>query len=201
MMALEKLVANTDIVIVSDEVYEHIIFDDETHQSAARFPGLAERSFIVSSFGKTFHNTGWKVGYCVAPSNLMAEFRKAHQFIVFCVNHPVQHALASYLKDENNYNNLGSFYQQKRDLFVNLIKDSRFEIIPSNGTYFQLLSYKGLSDLPDTAFAVELTKVNKIASIPVSVFYHQSIDEKVLRFCIAKKEDTLQKAAEILNSI
>lgn len=201
MLALEKLVSNTDIVIISDEVYEHIIFDGETHQSAAKFPGLAERSFIVSSFGKTFHNTGWKIGYCVAPENLMIEFRKAHQFIVFCVNHPVQHALATYIQDENNYINLGDFYQQKRDYFVDLIKDSRFEIVPSKGTYFQLLRYSGISQSPDTEFATELTKKHKLASIPVSVFYHKNIDEKVLRFCVAKKEDTLSRAAEILNRI
>jgi len=201
MEALEKLVSNTDIIIISDEVYEHIIFDGETHQSAARFPGLAERSFIVSSFGKTFHNTGWKVGYCIAPKNLMAEFRKAHQFIVFCVNHPVQHALASYIQHEENYMNLGQFYQQKRDFFVDQIKDSRFDIIPSKGTYFQLLSYSGITDAADTEFAIELTKHNKIASIPVSVFYHNIVDEKVLRFCVAKKEDTLKQAAEIINSI
>lgn len=201
MLALEKIVSNTDIVIVSDEVYEHIIFDGLTHQSAAKFPGLAERSFIVSSFGKTFHNTGWKIGYCIAPKNLMVEFRKAHQFIVFCVNHPMQYALAEYLKNEANYLSLGSFYQQKRDFFISLIKDSRFEVIPSSGTYFQLLRYKGISDQADVDYAVELTKNHKIASIPVSVFYHQNVDEKVLRFCVAKKEDTLQQAAEILNRV
>lgn len=201
MLALEKIVSNTDIVIVSDEVYEHIIFDGKQHQSAAKFPGLAERSFIVSSFGKTFHNTGWKVGYCVAPKNLMVEFRKAHQFIVFCVNHPMQYALAEYLKNKEHYMNLGAFYQQKRDFFVDLIKDSRFEIIPSSGTYFQLLSYKGVSDKADVDFAVELTKQHKIASIPVSVFYHKKVDEKVLRFCVAKKEETLEQAAAILNKV
>ncbi len=201
MLALEKIVSNTDIVLISDEVYEHIIFDGLNHQSAAKYPGLAERTFIVSSFGKTFHNTGWKVGYCIAPENLMAEFRKAHQFVVFCVNHPAQYALAEYLKNEEHYLQLGNFYQQKRDLFVDLIKDSRFEIIPSSGTYFQLLSYKNITDAADTDFAVELTEKNKIASIPVSVFYHYKVDEKVLRFCVAKKEETLQQAAEILSRI
>lgn len=201
MLALEKIVANTDIVLISDEVYEHIIFDGLNHQSAAKYPKLAERSFIVSSFGKTFHNTGWKIGYCLAPKNLMVEFRKAHQFIVFCVNHPVQHALAEYLKKEEHYLQLNKFYQQKRDLFVNLIKDSRFEIIPSSGTYFQLLNYKKITQDADTDFAVELTKKYKIASIPISVFYNQKLDEKVLRFCIAKKESTLQQAAEILSRI
>jgi methionine aminotransferase len=201
MLALEKIVSNTDIIILSDEVYEHIIFDGNKHQSACKFPGLAERSFIVSSFGKTFHNTGWKIGYCIAPKNLMVEFRKAHQFIVFSVNHPTQYALAEYLKTENNYLSLSSFYQQKRDFFNGLIKDSKFKILPSVGTYFQLLSYKGISDKADTDYAIELTEKNKIASIPVSVFYHKNVDEKILRFCIAKKEDTLLKAAEILNKI
>jgi len=201
MLALEKMVSNTDIIILSDEVYEHIIFDGKEHQSVARFPGLVERSFIVSSFGKTFHNTGWKMGYCIAPKNLMVEFRKAHQFIVFSVNTPMQYALAEYLKNENNYLQLGSFYQQKRDYFVNLIKESKFEILPSKGTYFQLLSYKNISDEKDTDFAIRLTKEYKLASIPVSVFYQKNIDEKVLRFCFAKKEETLEQAASILNKV
>lgn len=201
MLALEKIVSNTDIIVISDEVYEHIIFDGEQHQSAARFPGLAKRSFIISSFGKTFHNTGWKIGYCIAPKNLMAEFRKAHQFIVFCVNHPMQYALAEYIKNEQNYLQLSSFYQQKRDYFNSLIKDSRFETLPSKGTYFELLRYKNITNIPDTEFAVELTQKHKIASIPVSVFYHQKVDEKVLRFCVAKKEETLLRAAEILNKV
>lgn len=201
MLALEKMVADTDIIVLSDEVYEHIIFDKNQHQSASKFPRLMERSFIVSSFGKTFHNTGWKIGYCIAPKNLMREFRKAHQFIVFSVNSPMQYALAQYLKNENNYLSLNSFYQQKRDFFVNAIKGSKFEILPSKGTYFQLLSYNGLSEEKDTDFAIKLTKENGIASIPISVFYHKSIDEKILRFCFAKKEETLLKAAEILNKV
>jgi len=201
MLALEKIVSDTDILLISDEVYEHIIFDGKQHQSVSKYPGLAERSFIVSSFGKTFHNTGWKMGYCLAPKNLMVEFRKAHQFIVFSVNTPVQYALTEYLKNENNYLNLSSFYQEKRDLFISLIKDSRFEILPSSGTYFQLLSYKGISEKEDTDFAIELTEKHKIASIPVSVFYHQKVDEKILRFCVAKKEETLYQAAKIINSI
>ncbi len=201
MQALEKIVSDTDIVVISDEVYEHIIFDGEHHQSAARFPGLAERAFIISSFGKTFHNTGWKLGYCIAPKNLMVEFRKAHQFVVFCVNHPMQYALAEYIKNESNYLELSSFYQQKRDYFNSLIKDSRFEILPSKGTYFELLSYKNITNMADTEFAIELTKKHKIASIPISVFYHQKVDEKVLRFCLAKKEETLLRATEILNKV
>lgn len=201
MLALEKMVSNTDIIILSDEVYEHIVFDGKQHQSSAKFPGLRERAFIVSSFGKTFHNTGWKTGYCIAPKNLMAEFRKAHQFIVFSVNTPMQYALAEFLKNEQNYLELNSFYQQKRDFFVHLIEDSKFDILTSKGTYFQLLSYQKISDEKDTDFAIRLTKEYKIASIPVSVFYQKNIDEKVLRFCFAKKEETLEKAAEILNRI
>lgn len=201
MLALEKIVKNTDIVLISDEVYEHIIFDGEKHQSVAKYPILAERSFIVSSFGKTFHNTGWKVGYCVAPKNLMKEFRKAHQFIVFSVNTPVQYALAAYLKNENTYLSLNGFYQQKRDYFNDLIKDSRFKIVPSRGTYFQTLNFADITDEADTDYAIRLTKENKIASIPISVFYHYKLDEKVLRFCFAKENETLEKAAEILNTI
>lgn len=201
MLALEKIVQNTDIIILSDEVYEHIIFDKEKHQSVCKFPHLAERSFIVSSFGKTFHNTGWKMGYCLAPSNLMKEFRKAHQFIVFSVNTPIQYALAEYLKNENNYLELSSFYQQKRDFFVDRIKSSKFEVLPAKGTYFQLLSYANISNEKDTEFAIRLTKEYKLASIPVSVFYQKNVDEKVLRFCFAKKEETLERAAEILNKV
>jgi methionine aminotransferase len=200
-IALEKLIANTDIILLSDEVYEHIVFDDNKHYSAAMFPKLAERSFIVASFGKTFHNTGWKLGYCIAPEMLMNEFRKVHQYIVFSVNTPMQYALAEYLKNENNYLRLGSFYQQKRDFFINAIRNSKFEIIPSKGTYFQLLGYKKISPEKDTDFAVSLTVDYKIASIPISAFYNQHLDDKMLRFCFAKKTETLAKAAEILNKI
>ncbi len=201
MRMLEKITQNTNIVIVSDEVYEHIIFDNQQHESVSRFPKLAERSYIISSFGKTFHTTGWKTGYCVAPKNLMAEFRKVHQFLVFCVNSPIQYALADYLKNKNNYINLNSFYQNKRDYFIKQIKNSKFEIIPCGGTYFQLLSYKKLSKEKDTDYAIRLTKEFGVASVPISVFYHETIDNHVLRFCFAKKEETLDKAAEILNKI
>ena len=201
MRMLEKITENTNIVIISDEVYEHIIFDNHQHESVSRFPKLAERSYIISSFGKTFHTTGWKTGYCVAPKNLMVEFRKVHQFLVFCVNSPIQYALADYLKDKNNYINLNSFYQNKRDYFIKQIKNSKFEIIPCGGTYFQLLSYKKLSKEKDTDYAIRLTKEFGIASVPISVFYHETIDNHVLRFCFAKKEETLDKAAEILNKI
>jgi methionine aminotransferase len=201
MQNLEKLVHGTDIVIISDEVYEHIIFDGQKHQSVARFPNLAERSFIISSFGKTYHTTGWKLGYCVAPKNLMAEFRKVHQFLVFSCNTPIQLALAEFLQQKDNYLGLGNFYQKKRDHFISLIRNSKFDFIKSPGTYFQLLSYKKLSTEKDTDYAVRLTKEFKIASVPVSVFYHEQEDNHVLRFCFAKKEETLEKAAEILNKI
>lgn len=201
MEQLEKLTKGTDIVILSDEVYEHIIFDGYEHQSVARFPKLAERSIIVSSFGKTFHATGWKMGYCVAPKQLMAEFRKVHQFLVFSCNTPIQHALAEYLTNKNNYLELGNFYQKKRDHFNKLIKNSKFEFEPSSGTYFQLLRYKGISKEKDRDYAVRLIKEFGIASIPVSVFYHEATDNHVLRFCFAKKEETLEKAAAILNKI
>lgn len=201
MIMLEKITKGTDIIILSDEVYEHIIFDQQQHQSVARFPFLAERSFIISSFGKTFHTTGWKLGYCVAPKNLMAEFRKVHQFLVFSCNTPIQYALAEHLKQRENYLSLGNFYQQKRDYFINAVKDSKFDLIPAAGTYFQLLSYKNMSKEKDTDYAIRLTKEFGIASIPISVFYHEQEDNHVLRFCFAKKEETLAKAAEILNKI
>ncbi len=201
MKMLESLVKETNIIILSDEVYEHIIFDKIKHQSAALFNGLANRTFIVASFGKTFHATGWKMGYCLAPAELMVEFRKTHQFNVFSVNHPMQKALASYIKTPNNYLQLPEFYQAKRDSFLDAIKDSRFSVIPSKGTYFQLLGYENISDESDVDFAIKLTKENKIASIPISVFYNNKIDKKVLRFCFSKNKETLLQAAEILNTI
>lgn len=201
MLQLEALLKNTNILLLSDEVYEHIIFDNEQHQSAVLFPHLAERAFVIASFGKTFHNTGWKVGYCLAPSALMKEFQKVHQFNVFSVNHPVQVALAEYLQSPENYVNLSSFYQQKRDLFLNLLKDARFEFTPSKGTYFQLLNFKNITDKSDMDFAIELTKKHKLASIPISVFNENNLDTGVLRFCFAKTDDTLKKAAEILCNI
>lgn len=198
---LEKLLQNTDIIVLSDEVYEHIVFDGHQHQSVAKYPNLADRSFIVSSFGKTYHTTGWKVGYCLAPKALMAEFRKAHQYIVFSVNTPMQLAMADFLEFPEAYLKLGEFYQNKRDYFNSAIKGSRFNLLPSAGTYFQLLSYDGISDEKDIDFSIRLTKEYKIASIPVSVFYNKPFDQKVLRFCFAKSEETLAQAAEILNRI
>lgn len=201
MQNLEKITQGNDIMILSDEVYEHMVFDGYEHQSAARYPKLAERSFIVSSFGKTIHTTGWKIGYCLAPSNLMEEFRKVHQYNVFAVNHPMQLAIADFIKNPDNYLQLSAFYQEKRDFFIQAIKGSRFEVKPSLGTYFQLLNYKNISNQTDTDFAVELTEKHKIASIPVSVFYNNPTNDSVLRFCFAKSNETLEKAAEILCKI
>lgn len=201
MLMLDTLTRSTDIIIVSDEVYEHIIFDGNEHQSVARFPNLAERSFIISSFGKTFHTTGWKIGYCVAPQNLMAEFRKVHQYLVFACNTPIQHAIADFLKNENEYLDLGKFYQQKRDYFNERIKKSTFVLTPAAGTYFQLMKYDKITKEKDMDYAIRLIKEEKIASVPVSVFYHEKLDEHVLRFCFAKSEETLEKAAEILCKI
>lgn len=198
MKMLDKLTRNTDIIILSDEVYEHLIYNGHRHESICRYPELAQKSFVVGSFGKTFHATGWKLGYILAPQNLMDEFRKAHQFVVFACNTPIQFAIAEYMKDKAVFENLGSFYQDKRDTFLNLIKGSRFNVVPSYGTYFQLLDYSRITDEPETDFAIRMTKEFKLASIPVSVFYHKNTDNKVLRFCFAKKEETLQKAAEIL---
>ncbi len=201
MHQLEKITHNRDIVIVSDEVYEHIIFDGYEHQSVMRYPKLAERSFVVFSFGKTFHATGWKTGYCIAPENLMTEFRKVHQFQVFSVNTPIQYALAEYMADANNYSGINTFYQQKRDLFLSLIKGSRFKPLNCSGSYFQLLDYSKISDEKDTDFAIKVTKEYGVAAIPISVFYKNPIEQKVLRFCFAKEDATLEKAAEKLRTI
>lgn len=201
MQKLEKLLHNTDFLVLSDEVYEHIIFDGYDHQSVARFPKLAERSFIVSSFGKTYHTTGWKIGYCLAPAELMKEFRKAHQYNVFSVHTPSQQAYSEYLATSNDHLELKEFYQHKRDLFRDSIKSSRFQLGETAGSYFQLLDYSKISEEDDITFAERLTKEFKIASIPTSVFYSRKVDEKVLRFCFAKKDETLLQAAEIINSI
>lgn len=201
MLALEKITRNNDIIILSDEVYEHIIFDDNNHQSVSKFPELAKRSLIVGSFGKTFHATGWKVGYCIAPEYLTKEFRKIHQFNVFSVNTPIQYAIAEYMQNKENYIQISSMYQKKRDLFLDSIKGSRFKPLKCNGTYFQLLDYSKITKSSDVRYAEKLTKENKIASIPVSVFYNDTVDNKVLRFCFAKTDDTILEAAEILKSI
>ncbi len=201
MLELSSILENTNIILLSDEVYEHIVFDGEQHQSAALFPKLAERTFITASFGKTFHNTGWRIGYCVAPKELMDEFKKVHQFNVFSVHHPTQIGIGNYLKNPAHYEELPAFFQQKRDYFLNAIKDSRFTWKPSQGTYFQVLSYENITDELDTEFAKRLTREYKIASIPLSVFNTNKEDHKLLRFCFAKTEETLAQAAEILNKI
>lgn len=201
LKTLERIIKDTNIIVLSDEVYEHITFDGLAHHSVCKFPDLKLRSFITASFGKTFHNTGWKVGYCCAPKPLMEEFRKVHQFNVFSVNHPTQKGLADYMQDAETYLNLGQFYQHKRDLFLNLISDSKFTFYPSQGTYFQVLNYSKITLEADVDFAKRLTTDYGIAGIPLSVFNQNSQDDKVLRFCFAKTDDTLIKAAEILCSI
>jgi methionine aminotransferase len=201
LLELQKLVVGKNIIVVSDEVYEHMAFDGKPHQSVARFKDLASQSIVVSSFGKTIHATGWKIGYVAAPKELMVEFRKVHQFLVFSVNHALQMALANYLKDKSTYRDLHFFYQAKRDYFRKLISTSRFTLEPCTGTYFQLLNYKAITDEKDTDLAIRLTKEKGLASIPLSVFYTDHKQQQLLRFCFAKKEETLEKAAEILCKI
>ena len=198
---LEKLVAGRDILVISDEVYEHMVFDGHAHHSVCTRPALREQSIVVSSFGKTVHTTGWKIGYVAAPDRIMAEFRKVHQFLVFVVNHPLQLALADFLADKKNYTGLKDFYQQKRDEFLHLIRGSRFQPLPCKGTYFQLLSYEKISDEHDADLAIKLTREKKLAAIPLSAFYASKKDLKLLRFCFAKKEETLRSAAEIICSL
>jgi methionine aminotransferase len=201
MTRLQELVNGTDITIVSDEVYEHIIFDGVRHESMARYPTLRDRSFIVGSFGKTYHVTGWKVGYVVAPARLTAEFRKLHQFVTFSTNTPVQHALAEFLDQHRGYPELAAFYERKRDLFLELIAGSRWKPLPSRGTYFQLLDYSAITSEPDMDFALRLTKEHGVASIPTSAFLYKQAAPPVLRFCFAKKDETLRAAAERLRAL
>jgi methionine transaminase len=201
MRLLDGMLRDTNVVVVADEVYEHIVFDGHRHESVARIPGLADRSFIVSSFGKTYHVTGWKMGYVLAPRELTAEFRKVHQFNVFVANGPIQHALAEYMQDHDAYLRLAAFYQRKRDYFLQSLEGSRFVPLPSRGTFFQNLRYDAISDERDTDLAVRLTRDHGIASIPVSVFYREPPAHKVLRFCFAKSEETLARGAEILRRI
>lgn len=201
MQRLEGLIQNTGILLLSDEVYEHIVFDGNEHFSASRFPGLAERAIVCASFGKTFHNTGWKMGYCVAPENLMQEIWKIQQLNVFCVNHPLQWAFSEYLKEPAHYLDLGSFYQQKRDQFLHLIRDSAFKWEPAQGTYFQLLDYSALTNEGGLEYATRLVKEHGIAAIPTSGFDIEDKNRFKLRFCFAKTEETLEKAAAILNQL
>lgn len=201
IQALIKLTKGTDILILSDEVYEHLIFDGRKHLSMANYPELRCRSFIIASFGKLLHATGWKIGYCLAPSELMVEFRKVHQFNVFSVNTPLQEGIASYLADPNNYLNLAEFFQEKRDQFKRAISGSRFTLLPSAGTYFQCVSYEGISDENDLEFAKRLVRDFGVAGIPLSSFYQRGQDNHILRFCFAKSEKTLISAANKLKKV
>ncbi|MCO5239805.1 MAG: methionine aminotransferase [Chitinophagaceae bacterium] len=199
--ALRSIIKETDILILSDEVYEHILFDTLPHQSMLRYPDLSARSFVCFSFGKIYHCTGWKIGYCIAPAALMQEFRKVHQFNCFSADTPKQVALASFLKQKEQYESLGSFIQQKRDYFISLMKGTKFRMHASYGSYFILGSYGHFSDESEKDFAVRITKEYGVASIPVSAFYHIPTDNKVLRFCFCKKEETLEKVADRLKNI
>jgi methionine aminotransferase len=198
MRRLEEILAPTDVFLISDEVYEHMVFDGALHQSAARFPGLAARAVIVSSFGKTYHVTGWKVGYVAAPAAITAEFRKVHQFNVFTVNTPMQHGLASYMADPQPYLQLPAFYQRKRDLFREGLARTRLKLLPSEGTYFQCVDISAVSDLGEEAFCKWLTTEIGVAAIPLSAFYGDGFDQRVVRFCFAKKDETLRLALERL---
>jgi methionine transaminase len=195
---LTELVRGTNIIILSDEVYEHIVFDNQVHQSVLLRSELRERSLVISSFGKTFHITGWRMGYCLAPEPLSTEFRKVHQYLTFSAPTPMQYALAEFLKNKDEYLQLPALFQKKRDLFLSMMKDSNFKFIPSSGTYFQLMSYKNISQENDVDYAARLTKETGVASIPISVFFKNRRDDKILRFCFAKENDTLERAAEKL---
>ena len=201
MLHLQELLAPTNILLISDEVYEHMVFDGVPHESAARYPGLAARAFIVSSFGKTYHVTGWKVGYVAAPAALSAEFRKVHQFNVFTVNTPVQHGLAAYMADPEPYLALPAFYQRKRDLFRAGLAHTRFKLLPGEGTYFQCVDISEVSELSEAEFCQWLTSEIGVAAIPLSAFYGDGFDQRVVRFCFAKKDETLNAALARLASL
>lgn len=202
MLTLDEITRDTNICIISDEVYEHITMDGIQHQSVLSYPSLFARSFVIFSFGKVFHTTGWKMGYCVAPASFTVEFRKYHQFLSFSVNTPVQAALANFLQDEHEYLQLPKFFEQKRNLFLSLMKDLPFTIHkPTQGSYFQLAGYEKISELPDKEFAIWLTKEYGVATIPVSAFNHDGKDDKLIRFCFAKKEETLVEATNRLRKI
>lgn len=201
LLELEKIALHHNLIVLSDEVYERLIYDNHPHHSVLTLPGLASQSLAIFSFGKTFHATGWKTGYVVGPEYLSKEVRKTHQFIVYSVNTPIQFALSEYLKDRENYIHLGKFYQEKRDFFLQQMKGSSFEPLQSRGSYFQLFSYENISSKPDTEMAEEMTKKYKVACIPVSVFYKDKTDNHLLRFCFGKKKETLEKATAILKKI
>jgi methionine aminotransferase len=194
--AFAEVVKGTNILIVSDEVYEHIVFDGAQHASVLLHPELRKRSFVCGSFGKTYHITGWKMGYCLAPEYLTSEFRKLHQWVTFSSANPLQYALADYLKTPAHYLGLSDFYQKKRDLFASFFQDTRWKILPSHGSFFQCLDYSEISSEPDVDLAVRLTKELKVASIPVSVFYETPPNDRILRFCFAKNDDMLEEAAQ-----
>jgi methionine aminotransferase len=198
---LAELVKDTSIAIVSDEVYEHIIFDGRQHHSLMTHPVLRERTFICGSFGKTYHITGWKIGYCYAPKELSVEFRKVHQYLTFSTVTPIQYALADFLSVPDHYLSLSGFYQEKRDCFLEGLASAQFELEPAAGSFFQTVSYKHLTDENDYELAIRLTRETGVASIPVSVFYNQKLDFKRLRFCFAKDKETLQRAADLLSNI
>lgn len=198
---LIKIVKDTNILILSDEVYENMVFDGNQHLSICQYPELKERSFLIASFGKLFHITGWKIGYCAAPKSLTDEFRKIHQFNVFCVNTPLQLALADYMKNENNYLQLGQFFQEKRDFLREGLKNTSFELLDCEGTYFQAVKYDKISDKTDFDFAHELTINHKVATVPFSSFYKDKMNENVIRLCFAKKNETLEKAIENLQKL
>lgn len=201
MKSLIKLINGTDILILSDEVYEHLIYDGQKHQSVMLFPELRERSFVIASFGKLLHATGWKLGYCLAPEVLTKEFRKVHQFNVFSVNSPMQQAIATYLQKPQHYLGIGKFFQEKRDYFRKLLASSRLQLLPCNGSYFQCVSYSNISDEKDVDFSMRLIKEFGVATIPVSAFYQKSTDHKIIRFCFAKENATLASAAEKLKNV
>lgn len=198
---LAELIRDTRIIVLSDEVYEHIIFDGQKHNSVLTHPELSTRSAAVFSFGKTFHSTGWKIGYVVAPTEISREIRKVHQFVQFSVHTPSQYALAEYMASLDSYQFLADFYQQKRDLFLKLTANTPFKPLPSRGTFFQLFSYEGYSDMHDRDLAEKMTKEKKVACIPISVFYQDKTDNHYLRFCFCKGDDTLENGAEILNNL
>ena len=198
MRQLESLLAETDIVLIADEVYEHMVYDGARHHSVAEFPSLAARSFIVSSFGKTYHVTGWKIGFVAAPGQLMAEFRKVHQFNVFTVNTPMQHGIARYMTDPAPYLGLSDFYQRKRDLFRAGLAGSRLKLLPCEGTYFQSVDISQVSKVSEADFCLWLTSEIGVAAIPTSAFYSDGFDQQVVRFCFAKKDETLQAALQRL---
>jgi methionine transaminase len=201
MLKLQEVLDPTDVLLISDEVYEHMVYDGQEHQSAARFPGLAARAFIVSSFGKTYHVTGWKVGFVAAPAALTAEFRKVHQFNVFTVNTPVQYGLASYMADAQPYLTLPAFYQRKRDLFKAGLAHTKFKILPTTGSYFQCVDISDVSDLSEAEFCKWLTTEIGVAAIPLSAFYGGGFDQRIVRFCFAKKDETLNLALEKLKQL